>query len=94
VAVPTTLRKFELHLGRDPIDEMASILFNMTYGEMMALTDMIWKAQPAGSANNITYNNLPIVLHRWAKAHTDAKIAPEVVVRSIERADTERHRRD
>jgi hypothetical protein len=82
-----SLRKYEVHVGHDPIDETASSLFRMTYGEMMELAASIRKAQPVDSV--ITYDNLPMVLHRWAKARCDAMIAPNVV-RLRERTGSER----
>jgi hypothetical protein len=76
MAGPKELRKSELHVGCDPFDELAIILFKMTYGEMMELAEMIRKAQPERAA---IAHDLPMLLHRWAKAHCDNLVMHDIV---------------
>ena len=52
--------------GRSRIDEIAALMLALTYGEMIALADAIWKAQPEQST--VTAENLPAVLHHWSKS--------------------------
>jgi hypothetical protein len=61
------LRKLEQLLTRKPIDEIASLVQGLTYGEMIELAQAMWKAQPEGSA--VTQENLPALLHCWSKSH-------------------------
>jgi hypothetical protein len=60
------LRKLEERLTRKPLDEIATLIHGLTYGEMIELADAMWKSQPEGSA--ITQDNLPALLHRWCKS--------------------------
>ena len=55
-------------LPRRPLDEIASLVRGLTYGEMMELGEVLWKVQPEGSA--VTQENLPELLHRWSKSHS------------------------
>jgi hypothetical protein len=61
-------RKVGERLPRRPLDEIASLVQGLTYGEMMELAEVLWKVQPEGSA--ITQENLPELLHRWSKSHS------------------------
>jgi hypothetical protein len=49
---------------REPLDEIATVVRGLTYGEMIEFAETLWKAQPEGSA--ITQENLPSLLHRWS----------------------------
>jgi hypothetical protein len=62
------LRKVGERLPRGPLDEIASLVRRLTYGEMMKLAEVLWKVQPEGSA--VTQENLPVLLHRWSKSHS------------------------
>jgi hypothetical protein len=62
------LRKLGERVPRRPLDEIASLVQGLTYGEMMELAEVLWKVQPEGSA--VTQENLPELLHRWSKSHS------------------------
>jgi hypothetical protein len=65
------LRKLQEQLSRKPLDEIATIVGVLTYGEMIELSEAIWRAQPEGSA--ITLENFPALLHRWSKSRSAAE---------------------
>jgi hypothetical protein len=60
------LRQLEERLARKPLDEIASLVRGLTYGEMIELAATMWKSQPEGTA--ITQDNLPTLLHLWSKS--------------------------
>ena len=60
------LRQLEERLTRKPLDEIASLVRGLTYGEMIELAATMWKSQPEGTA--ITKDNLPTLLHLWSKS--------------------------
>ena len=60
------LRKLQEQLSRKPLDEIATLVCGLTYGEMIELSEAIWRAQPEGST--ITLENFPALLHRWSKS--------------------------
>ena len=62
------LQKMEERVPRRPLDEIASLVQGLTYGEMMELAEVLWKVHPEGSA--VTQENLPELLHRWSKSHS------------------------
>ena len=62
------LRKLEERLTRKPIDEIATLVQGLTYGEMIELAQAMWEAQPEGSA--VTQENLPVLLHCWSKSRS------------------------
>ena len=55
-------------LPRRPLDEIASLVRGLTYGEMLELAEVLWKVQPEGSA--VTQENLPELLHCWSKSRS------------------------
>ena len=60
------LQKLQEQLAfKRPLDEIASLIRGLTYGDMIELCEMIWKEQP--EASPITRENLPALLHRWSK---------------------------
>jgi hypothetical protein len=63
-------RKAGERLPRRTLDDIASLVQGLTYGEMMGLAEVLWKVQPEGSA--VTRENLPELLHRWSKSHSAA----------------------
>jgi len=65
------LRKLQEQLSRKPLDEIATLVGGLTYGEMIELSEAIWRAQPEGSA--ITLENFPALLHRWSKSRSAAE---------------------
>jgi hypothetical protein len=62
------LRKLGERVPRRPLDDIASLVQGLTYGEMMELAEVLWKVQPEGST--VTQENLPELLHRWSKSHS------------------------
>ena len=53
-----------------PLDEIATVIQSLTYGEMIELSEAMWKNRPNGSA--VTLENLPELLHRWSTSHLAA----------------------
>jgi hypothetical protein len=51
------------HGEPDPLGEIAALIRQLTYGEMIELAGQVWKA--AGE-DGITGDNLAAVLHHWA----------------------------
>jgi hypothetical protein len=64
------LRKLEERITRNTIDEIATLIQSLTYGEMIELAEVMWKSHPEGSA--ITQENLAALLHRWSKSRSAA----------------------
>jgi len=64
------LRKLQEQLSRKPLDEIATLVGSLTYGEAIELSEAIWRAQPEGSV--ITLANFPALLHRWSKCRSAA----------------------
>ena len=64
------LSKLQEQLLRRPLDEMATLIRGLTYGEMIELSEAIWRTQPEGVP--ITQENLPALLHRWSKTQSAA----------------------
>lgn len=52
-----------------PLDDIALLLQNLTYGEMIELCQAMWKIRSEGE---LTEANLPALLHRWATSHLAA----------------------
>jgi hypothetical protein len=61
---PLNVRKLQQQPTRNPLDEIATLVQGLTYGEMIELSEAIWKVQAAGMA--VTQENLPALLHRWS----------------------------
>jgi hypothetical protein len=53
---------------RKPLDEIATLLQGLTYGEMIELSEALWKCQAEGSA--VAQENLPTLLHRWSQSRS------------------------
>ena len=51
-----------------PLDDIAAVIQSLTYGEMIELSEAMWKNRPNGSA--VTLENLPELLHRWSTSHS------------------------
>ena len=60
------LGRLQEQLSRKPLEEIAVLVCALTYGEMIELAEAIWNVQPEGLP--ITQDNLPALLHRWAKS--------------------------
>jgi hypothetical protein len=61
-----------------PLDEIATLIRGLTYGEMIELSEAMWTNRPNGLA--VTLENLPELFHRWstsraAAAHDGAQSA-------------------
>jgi hypothetical protein len=75
------LRKLQEQLSRKPLDEIAALVGGLTYGEMIELSEAIWRAQPEGSV--ITLENFPALLHRWSKSRPAAESDNSAVPLSV-----------
>jgi hypothetical protein len=64
ISSQVNLRKLEHQLSRNPLDEIATMVRALTYGEMMELAQAIWKIRPEGKG--VDQNSLPMLLHRWS----------------------------
>src|SRR5258707_566049 len=51
-----------------PLDEIATVIQSLTYGEMIELSEAMWKNRPKGSA--VMLEKLPEMIHRWATSHS------------------------
>ena len=58
------LHKLEHELSRNPLNEIATMVRALTYGEMMELAQAIWKIRPEGE--DVDQDSLPMLLHRWS----------------------------
>src|SRR2546428_6815735 len=54
--------------SRSTLDQMASLLCGLAYGEMIELAAGIWQASASfeKTSGAVTQANLPAVLHQWA----------------------------
>jgi len=46
-----------------PLDDIATLVRSLTYGEMIELCEAMWKIRSEG---DLTEKNLPALLHRWS----------------------------
>lgn len=58
------LRPPRLELGLNRLNEIATLMRSLTYGEMIELAQAIWKIRPEGE--EIDQRNLPMMLHLWS----------------------------
>ncbi len=58
----------EAALSRPLLDEIATLVQGLTYGEMIELSEAMWKFRAEGSG--VTQENLPELLHRWSKSRS------------------------
>jgi hypothetical protein len=58
------LSRNRLRLGRNRLNEIATLMRSLTYGEMIELAQAIWKIRPEGE--EIAQHNLPMMLHLWS----------------------------
>ncbi len=61
-------------LSRDPVDNIASDVLGLTYGEMIRVAEGLWKA---ANTDKITLETLPKVLHDWATDVKKPKVSNE-----------------
>ncbi len=64
ISSQVNLHKLEQALSRNPLNEIATMMRSLTYGEMMELAQAIWKIRPEGEG--IDQDSLPMMLHRWS----------------------------
>lgn len=64
ISSQVNLQKLEYELSRNPLDEIATMMRSLTYGEMMELAEAIWKIRPEGAS--VSQDSLPMLLHRWS----------------------------
>ena len=50
-----------------PLEAIAAMIRNLTYGEMIALAEGLWSVRAEGS--DISKDSLPGLLYRWSTAH-------------------------
>jgi len=50
--------------GHDRLNEIATLVRTLTYGEMMELAHAIWKIRPEGA--EVDQYSLPMMLHLWS----------------------------
>jgi hypothetical protein len=62
-------RKLQQRLPK-PLDEIATLVRGLIYGEMIELSEALWKNHPEGAV--VTQDNLPALLHRWSTSHLAA----------------------
>jgi hypothetical protein len=62
------LHKLEGELTRNRLNEIATLVRSLTYGEMMELARAIWQIRPEGAVDK---ESLPMMLHLWSTALPD-----------------------
>jgi hypothetical protein len=65
----TPYLRIQQHQTPTPLDHIAALLQSLTYGEMIELSQAIWKSR---SEVAVTGETLPPVLHRWSANHLAA----------------------
>jgi hypothetical protein len=63
-AAQVSLHKLEDELSRNRLNEIATLMRTLTYGEMMELAHAIWKIRPQGE--EVDQYSLPMMLHLWS----------------------------
>jgi len=63
---PTPDPRIQQHQTLTPLDDIAALVQCLTYGEMIELSEAIWKSRSEGA---VTEETLPPVLHRWSASH-------------------------
>jgi hypothetical protein len=63
-AAQVSLHKLEDELSRNRLNEIATLMRTLTYGEMMELANAIWKIRPQGE--EVDQYSLPMMLHLWS----------------------------
>jgi hypothetical protein len=66
---PTPDPRIQQHHTPTPLDDIAALVQSLTYGEMIELSEAIWKSRSEGA---VTAESLPAVLHRWSASHLAA----------------------
>jgi hypothetical protein len=55
---------------KDPLSDLAALILHLTYGEMMELSEGLWRSKELAAIGEkpvITVEDLPKVLHMWSK---------------------------
>jgi hypothetical protein len=65
-----SLHKLEDALTRNRLNEIATLVRALTYGEMMELAHAIWKIRPDGTVDQ---QSLPMMLHLWSTSSPDGE---------------------
>jgi hypothetical protein len=63
------MRTLELELTRKPLNEIATIVRGLTYGEMLKLAEEIWSHRSEGET--LDHDTLPTLLYRWSVSCKD-----------------------
>ena len=64
IARQDDLRGPDDELSRNRLNEIATLVRTLTYGEMMELAHAIWKIRPA--EGDVDQHSLPMMLHLWS----------------------------
>jgi hypothetical protein len=64
------LHKLEEDLTRNRLNEIATLVRALTYGEMMQFAHAIWKIRPEGA---IDQQSLPMMLHLWSTSSPESE---------------------
>jgi hypothetical protein len=77
------LHRLEDELSYNRLNEIATLVRALTYGEMMELAHAIWKIRPEGAVDQ---QSLPMMLHLWSTLPLagDAAESEEVDVKAAE----------
>jgi hypothetical protein len=70
-----SMTRLEDDLNRSRLDEIATLMRALTYGEMMELANALWKIRPEGTVDQHT---LPMMLHLWSTSSPDEPVEPKV----------------
>jgi hypothetical protein len=62
-AEPPTVDIRQVWSGR--LDEIAMLVRELTYGEMVELAGLLWAAKPPDK--DVTAETLPMIWHKWSK---------------------------
>ena len=71
------LRKLEDELARNRLNEIATLVRSLTYGEMMQFAHAIWKIRPEGTVDQ---QSLPMMLHLWSTSSLEGEIVESKAV--------------
>jgi hypothetical protein len=80
------MHKLEDELNRNRLNEIATLVRALTYGEMMELAQAIWKIRPQGTVT-VDQNSLPMMLHLWSTSSSPDAEPPDVKAPDVKPAD-------
>jgi hypothetical protein len=64
------LRRIKEQPAQEPLDDIASLLLGLSFGQMIELCDAMWNGHPENAP--LTREQLPPLLHRWAVSRASA----------------------